>query len=227
MRKFRDTLDTNDVYWPRMRYLHALLWSKGIVEAKNTSIVWTSIAWLLLEILSLLFSLAWRGAALLGGLLFVDRVVASGVVRCVMPRSVGDSEVVSSIISQCTVGSFQSPTLILIIILIVTFLFIYPPSKFLKRLSSALFWLLNIVFLGYPLKFIAYLVSRNPKIGGKWLDKSYILGAPSTAMSDIFPHDYKYEIDNLWRAYHQSESSAGERELEETLKALETKYPRL
>jgi hypothetical protein len=57
--------------------------------------------------------------------------------------------------------------------------------------------LVNIVGLGYPLKFVAYLASQEPTLAGKWFDKSYVFGPMSTSMADIFSPKYKRNLDHL------------------------------
>ncbi len=101
---------------------------------------------------------------------------------------------------------------------------IYPIRTFLTKIFEIVFMCLNIVFVGYPLKFVAYLASIDPALAGKWLDKSYVFGPLSTVMTDILPSEYKHDYDHLWDVYHRSQSPAHEQELENVLEELEARY---
>ncbi len=88
MRKvYRNILDPNDLYWPRVRTLHTYLWAKGTLAAKNLSVVAVSFVWLLMSVFGTLFSLAWRGALLVGALFLIDWF-APGMVSCVFRKTV-------------------------------------------------------------------------------------------------------------------------------------------
>jgi hypothetical protein len=222
-KRHRDVLDPNDPYWPRVRRLHIYLWANGTLAAKNAYVVFWSLLWLIFSVLGRIFSLGWRGALLLGMLVLVDRI-SPGMVSCVFRETIG-YEVALFVLSHCTV--FDLPDLRLIsvaILLVMALALIYPVRTFLAKIFEMVFIVLNIVAFGYPLKFVAYLASQEPTLAGEWFDKSYVLGPISTAMTDIFPPEYKSNLDHLWDVYRQSQSPAHEQALEDLLKKLEARY---
>ena len=107
---------------------------------------------------------------------------------------------------------------------ILILILIYPPRNFLEFIFLLVFHSLNIVALGYPLKFIAYLASIDPTLAGKWFDKSYVFGPITVGMTGVLPHEYKRDSDHLWDVYHRSQSPAHEQELENVLEELEARY---
>jgi len=226
MRKgYRDILDPNDPYWPRVRRLHTYLWAKGTLAAKNLSVVAVSFLWLLMSVFGTLFSFAWRGALLVGALFLIDWI-APGRVSCIFRETVG-YEIALSELSSCTVLDVPYLSLIsLAALLVMALAMIYPIRTFLNKIFELIFMSMNIIFLGYPLKFVAFLASQEPIIVGKWLDKSYIFGPLSTAMTDIFPPDYKRDFDQLWDVYRRSQLPEHEQELEDLLEELEDRYMR-
>lgn len=221
--KYRDVLDPNDPYWPRVRRLHVYLWANGTLAAKNGKVILVSVLWLLTSVVGTLFSIAWRGALLVGGIYLIEWIVP-GMVSCVFRETIG-YEMALSVLSQCAVTDVPSlPLISLAVLLVMVLLLIYPVRRFFEKAFEILFMFLNIMALGYPLKFIAFLVSREPTVAGKWFDKSHMLGPLSTAMTGIFPFETKRDLDELWAIYHQSQSPAYEKKLEELLDKFETKF---
>jgi hypothetical protein len=128
-------------------------------------------------------------------------------------------------LSDCAVFNVPYlPLISLVALFVVTLVLIYPIRIFLRRIFEIVFTCLNIVFVGYPLKFIAFLASIDPTLAGKWLDKSYVFGPLSTGTTDIFPPEYKRDSDHLWDVYHRSQSPAHEQELDNVLEDLEARY---
>jgi hypothetical protein len=224
MRKgYRDVLDPNDPYWPRVRWLHIYLWAKGTLAAKNGHVVGVSLLWLLLSILGTTISLAWRGALLFGVVFLIDWI-APGKVSCIFLQTVG-YEVALSALSRCTV--FDVPYLPLIslaVLLVMALALIYPIRTFLEKIFELVFMCVNIVALGYPLKLVAYLASQEPTVAGKLFDKSHVFGPLSTGMTDIFPPECKRDLDQLWDVYRRSQSPVHEQDLEDLLEKFEAKY---
>lgn len=222
-RRPRDILDPDDLYWPRVRRLHIYLWAHGTMAANNGYVVIWSCLWLAFSIFGRLFSLVGRGALLFGTLFLIDRVVP-GTVSCGFRETIG-YEAALFVLSHCTV--FDVPYLPLIslaAVLVIALLLIYPIRTFLAKILEVVFISLNIIALGYPLKFVAYLASQEPALAGKWFDKSYVFGPMSTAMTDIFPPEYRGNLDHLWDVYRRSQSPAHERDLEDLLDELEGRY---
>lgn len=226
MRKgYRDLLDPNDPYWPRVRPLHTYLWAKGTLAAKNLSVVAVSFVWLLMSVFGTLFSLAWRGALLVGALFLIDWF-APGMVSCVFRETVA-YEIALSGLSRCTILEVPYLSLIsLAALLMMALAVIYPIRAFLDKIFEVIFWSLNIILLGYPLKLVAFLASQEPSVAGRWLDKSIMFGAISTSMSSIFPPDYKRDLDQLWEVYLRTQFPEHEQELEDLLEELEDRYLR-
>lgn len=226
MRKgYRDVLDPNDPYWPRVRRLHIYLWANGTLAAKNGYVVAVSFLWLLLSVFGTLFSLAWRGALLFGALFLIDWI-APGMVSCVFQETVG-YQIASSLLSRCRVSDAPYlPLISLVALLVMVLVLTYPIRTFLEKIFEVVFMSMNIIALGYPLKFVAYLASQEPTVAGKWFDKSYIFGPISTGMTDIFPPDYKRDLDHLWDVYRRSQSPAHEQNLEDLLEEFEERYIR-
>jgi hypothetical protein len=222
-RRHRDILDPNDPYWPRVRRLHIYLWAHGTIAASNGYVVLWSCLWMAFSIFGRLFSLAWRGALLLGALFLIDRA-APGTVSCVFRETIG-YEVSLFMLSSCTMFAVSHPRLIsLAAILVMILLLVYPIRTFLAKIFEITFMIVNIIALGYPLKLVAYLASHEPTVAGKWFDKNYVFGPISTAMTDIFPPEYKNNLDHLWDVYRRSQSPVYEQDLEDVLEDLEAKY---
>lgn len=222
---YRDILDPSDPYWPRVRRLHFYLWAKGTLAAKNRAVIGVSFLWLLVSTFGTFFSLAWRSVLLLGALFLIDWI-APGKVSCVFRETVGYEKALSAL-SLCTV--FDVPYLPLIslaVLFMMVLALIYPIRRFLEKVFEVIFMSLNIIAVGYPLKFVAYLASQEPAVAGKLFDKSYIFGPLSTAMTDIFPSDYKRDLDQLWDVYRRSQSPAYEQDLEGLLENFEAMYMR-
>jgi hypothetical protein len=193
------------------------------MATNNGYVVLWSCLWLALSVLGRLFSLVWRGALLLGALFLIDRI-APGKVSCLFRETIG-YEVALFVLSHCTAFDVLNlPLISLTVLLVMALLSIYPSRTFLAKIFEAMFMLLNIIALGYPLKFVAYLASQEPALGGKWFDKSYVFGPVSTAMTDIFPLEYRHNLDHLWDVYRRSQSSAHEQDLEGLLDELEARY---
>lgn len=222
--RYRDVLDPNDPYWPRVRRLHIYLWANGTLAAKNGYVVLASFLDLLTSSLLTLLSWAWKGALVFGALFLIDWI-APGIVSCVFRETIG-YDVALFALSHCTV--FDVPYLSLIsfaALFVIILIVIYPPRKFLGDIFSAVFHSLNILALGYPLKFVAFLASADPTpLMAKLLDKSYVLGPITVEMTDLLPHEYKRNLDHLWDVYHRSETPAGEQDLEDLLEELEARY---
>ncbi len=226
MRKgYRDVLDPNDPYWPRVRRLHIYLWAKGTLAARSVHVIGVSFLWLLLAVLGTVFSLVWRGALLVGALFLID-YISPGIASCVFRETLG-YEISLSVLSRCTVSDVQALPLISVAALLVMILVLtYPIRRFGEKIAEIVFMAVNIIALGYPLKLIAYLASQEPTLAGAWFDKSQIFGPLSTAMTDIFPPDYKRDSDHLWDVYRRSQSPAQEPHLEELLEKFEARYIR-
>jgi hypothetical protein len=224
MRKgYRDVLDPNDPYWPRVRRLHTYLWAKGTLGAKSIHVVGVLFGSLLFAVLAMVFSWAWRGALIFGALYLIDRIEA-GMVSCVFRETVG-YQFVLSVLSRCTVSDVPHLSIIsLAALLLMILVLIYPIRKFAKDIGEIVFMIINIITLGYPLKFIAYLASQEPTLAGKFFDTNYIFVTLTTVMTDIFPPDYKRDFDHLWNVYTRSESPTHEKELEDLLRDFEAKY---
>ena len=221
--RYRDVLDPNDPYWPRVRRLHIYLWANGTLAAKNGYVVLASFLALLTDSFFTLFSWAWRGALLFGALFLIDWI-APGMVSCVFRETIG-YDVALFALSHCTV--FDVPYLSLIsraALFVIIFILIYPPRRFLKDIFSAVFHSLNIVALGYPLKFVASFGADPTTPVAKWFDESYVFGWITVAMTDLLPHEYKHNLDHLWDVYHRSQTPAHEQDLEDLLEELEARY---
>ncbi len=221
--RYRDVLDPNDPYWPRVRRLHIYLWANGTLAAKNRYVVMASFLDLLISSSLTLFSWAWRGALLFVALFLMDWI-APGIVSCVFRETIG-YDVALFALSRCTV--FDVPYLSLIslaALFVIVLILIYPPRGFLNAIFLAVFHSLNIVALGYPLKFVAYLASVDPTLTAKWFDKSHVFGPITVGMVGVLPHEYKHNDDHLWDVYGRSQSPAHEQELEDLLEELEARY---
>lgn len=170
-----------------------------------------------------LFSLAWRGALLFGSLFLIDWI-SPGLVSCVFRETIG-YEMALFALSDCTVFNVPYlPLISLAALFVMALILIYPIRTFRMRIFEIVFMCLNIVFVGYPLKFVAYLASADPTLAGKLLDKSYVFGPLSVAMTSILPPEYKRDSDHLWDVYHRSQSPAHEQELENVLEKFEARY---
>ncbi len=220
---YRDVLDPNDPYWPRVRRVHACLWANGTLAAKNGRVVMVSFLWILVSVFGTLFSLAWRGPLLFGSLFLIDWI-SPGLVSCVFRETIG-YEMALFALSDCTVFNVPYlPLISLTALFVMALVLIYPIRTFMAKIFEIVFMCLNIVFVGYPLKFVAYLASIDPTLAGKWLDKSYVFGPLSTGMTDIVPPEYKRDSDHFWDVYHRSQSPAHEQELENVLEEFEARY---
>ena len=123
----------------------------------------------------ILFSFAWRGALLVGALFLIDWF-APGKVSCVFREKVA-YEIALSGLSSCTVLEVPYLSLIsLAALLVIALALIYPIREFFNKIFAVIFWSVNIISLGYPLKLIAFLASREPSVAGRWLEKSDIFG---------------------------------------------------
>lgn len=221
--RYRDVLDPNDPYWPRVRRLHMYLWANGTLATPFGWIVKASFIWLLSSLFFSLFSLVWRGALLFGALFLIDWI-APGMASCVFRESIG-YEIALFALSHCAVFDVSYLSLISAVALVVMVLvLIYPIRTFLKKILEILFTSMNMMGLGYPLKFFAFLVSIDPALAGKMLDKSYIFSIISAAMPAVFPPEYKDNHDHLWDVYQRSQSPAHEQDLEDLLEELEARY---
>ena len=158
------------------------------------------------------------------GVLYLIDWIDTGMVSCVFRETVGYGIALSAL-SRCTVSDVPYlPLISFAALLLMILVLIYPIRMFSWKIVEIVFMTANIIALGYPLKFIAYLVSQEPTVAGKWLDKSLIFGPLSTGMTDIFPPDYKRDFDHLWDVYGRSQSPAREQELEVLLRDFEAKY---
>jgi len=226
MRKgYRDLLDPNDPYWPRVRMLHGYLWAKGTLATKNRWVVAVSFLWLFMTVFETIFSMAWRSVLLVGALFLIDWI-APGKVSCIFRETVS-YEIALLGLSHCTIFEIPYFSLIsLAALLVMTLAMIYPIREFLNQIFKIIFHSLNIILLGYPLKLVAFRLLWVPSLAGRLLEKSDIFGPVSTAMSTSFPPDYKHDIDQLWEVYLRTKFPEHEQELEDLLEELEDRYMR-
>lgn len=221
MPTYRDVLDPNDPYWPRVRRLHTYLWANGVLENTNLSLVVDAFLWLSVSIAGTILSLLWRIALLFVALLIVDWAVP-GVASCITRESTGSvlpyfSFPDCTFIKESYLLALSAGSLIVVVIVL-----IYPIRRFLDKVFEIVLMFFSIVTLGYPIRFVAYLAKKDPNIAGNLLDKSYTFGPLSTAME--LPAGYERERDRLWKAYRRSQIPSNEEDLEELLQEYEARY---
>lgn len=219
----RDILDPNDPYWPRVRRLHVYLWAHGTLGAKTKDLALVAFFWLAISLLQTLFSLAWRGAVLVGAVLVFDWL-APGMVSCIFYETFGYSTSLNGL-SECRLetGNYF-PVVAIAMMLLALLALIYPVRRTVNRILEIILMMISVISFGYPIKLVAWFAAQGPEIAGLKFDRSYIFGPLSTGMTTVLADEYKQPLERLWQVYEKSQSPDNEPALDDLLRELESKY---
>lgn len=214
--KFRDILDPSDPFWPRVRRLHVYLWGKGTANASNFNLVAFSFIWLGLLLLGTIASLTWR-IAIIAFVIFIVDLLYPGIIFCSV-KEFPLSYLMGWYLAGCDFSGKLATVLFPAIFSIITTLFIlYPFKRTLDKVVELLFMVINIILLGYPLKWLGWIAFHSPEVAGKYFDKSVGFGSISAGMSGFLPDEENKKLDYLWKIYRKSQTPDYEEELEELL----------